>query len=147
MTQCVDAAESDEVEEAVAGHGGRVLAIPPLPDEVAAARGKRESPVPERREVDDAADDRGGARDWRSGGEAPTQPAGAGVERVEVVVVGADQHEPPPHGGRGVDVAAGAELPEDGAGPRRERVDVAVERADEDASARDRGRGVEVAEP
>src|SRR5436190_18650340 len=146
MTQCVDAAQADEVENASAGHGGRVLAVPPLTDEVAAPRGERERPVPEGREVDDAADDGGGARDRRARREAPAQRAGVAVEGIEAVVVRADQDEPSPDGGRRVHVAAGAESPEDAAGRGRECVDVAVERADEDASAGDGSGRVEVAE-
>src|SRR5436190_15233011 len=147
MTQCVDAAQADEVENASAGHGGRVLAVPPLTDEVAATRGERVGPVAEGREVDDAADDGGGARDRRARREAPAQRAGAAVERIEVVVVRPDQDVSPPDGGRGVDVAAGPEPPQDVAGPGRERVDVAVERADEDASTGDGGGRIEIAEP
>src|ERR1700719_1070875 len=93
-----------------------------------AAGRERVRPVRERREVDDAGDDGGGARDRRPGGKAPVERPRAAVECVEVVVVGAHEDETAPDGGRGVDVAARAEAPEQVSAPRRERVDVAVHR-------------------
>ena len=68
-------------------------------------------------------------------------------DRVEGVVVGADEDEAVPDGGRGVDVASGPEAPEEGSGPGRERVDVTVERADVDVSGVDGGGRVEVSVP
>src|SRR2546421_11721887 len=101
MMQCVDAAGADEVENASAGHGGRVLAVPPLTDEGAATHGERVGPVAEGREVDDAADDGGGARDRRARREAPAQRAGAAGGGIEVVGVRSDPDAAAPDRGGG----------------------------------------------
>src|SRR5215469_4491749 len=59
----VDPAQADEVEAAVAGDRGRVLPVRPLRTEMAGRGGERVRPVVEAREVDEAVDDRRGARD------------------------------------------------------------------------------------
>ena len=77
--------------------------------------------------------------------EAPALRARARVERVEAVVVGADEDRLVDDRGPGVDVAAGLLAPRDLARRGHERVHAPVGRADVDAPVRDRRRGVEVA--
>src|SRR5205807_9916581 len=109
-------------------------AVWPLGCGVAGTGGERVRVGGERREVDDAVDDRGGAGDRRACREPPAELARPAVEGIELVVVGADQDEAAPDGRRGVDVPAGAETPEQVTIPGRERVDVTVDRTGVDAA-------------
>src|SRR5262249_60533609 len=121
------------------GQGGWVLTVGPLSAGAAAGGEEPGGPVVEAREVADSVDDGGCARDRRARLEGPAERAGAAVERVEDVVVRADEDEAVPDTGRGVDVAPGAEAPQGLPAQGRQRIDPAVERADVHAAGGDGG--------
>ena len=101
-------------------------------------------------EVDDVADDRRRAGDLPARGVRPADCAGAGVECVEVAVVGAEVHRRPEtrrvlNRGGGVDVGAGACRPRELAGLGGEGIHATVGVAHVHAAERDSGRRVELA--
>src|SRR3954451_601244 len=96
-----------QVETLAAADDAGVLAVVVGPQPLAGLRVEREGPLSQRRDVDDAVDDRRGAGDLRAGVELPDLLARRRVERVEVLVVGTDQDELSPDRRRCVDVAAG----------------------------------------
>src|SRR5664279_1133316 len=99
-------------------------------------------------EVDDLADDRGRAGDPAVRVELPANAAGAGVERVEGAVVGAEVDRGAAvgrvrGGGRCVDVGAGLHRPVEAAGEGVVGVDAPVGVAEVDAAVDDGCGGVE----
>src|SRR5438270_1651711 len=101
-------------------------------------------------EVDDVPYYGGRAGDPASGSMAPTNPAGAGVERIEVTVVGALVHggsdaRDVRNGGGGIDVIARPGGPAELACPRRERVHPPIGVAHVHPPVCHRGGGIEVA--
>ena len=134
---------ADEIETALRGDRGRVLARRVAPNQLAVARIEPEGAARQRREVDQAVDHARGAGDLAAGVEPPADVPSGGVERVEGAVIGADQDVPAPNGGRAVDEVAGPVRPAQLAAGGAERVHLSVGRADVDAAVCDRGIGVE----
>src|SRR6266576_4508244 len=141
--QRVELRVADEIQTALRGDRGRVLARWVAPDQLSVARIEPESAAGQRREVDDPVDHARGAGDLAAGVEPPANIPRRGVERVEGAVIGADQDVPAPDGGRAVDEVAGPVRPAELAGGCAEGVHLSVGRADVDAAVGDRGIGVE----
>src|SRR5919206_3032344 len=78
----------------------------------------------------------------RLGRGAPDPAAGAGVERVDVAVVGADEEAVAEERRAALHLVAGLEAPDDAAGARVEGVDLPAPVADVHAPVRDEGRAL-----
>src|SRR5512132_3726280 len=95
----------------VCGHR-RVLPIAELPELLPRFCIEGECTPLQRREVDDAVDDRGRAGDRPAGVEGPADLTGARVESIKTAGVGAGVDRAVPDGGRRVHVAAGGPGPQ-----------------------------------
>ncbi len=98
----------------------------------------------ERREVDEAVQDRRRPHDPARRAEAPAEVTRSRVEGREVPVPGPDEHHVPPDGRGRVDVGPGLASPEQVPGGRPVGIHRPIGVAEEDASVGNRGGGVEV---
>src|SRR5207244_723610 len=105
---------------------GGVLAVVEGPQLAPGARVEPVRVAVERREVDDAVDDRRRAGDLARRLEPPDDRSCRGVEAIEPLAVGAGVDALSPHGRRGVDVAARTGCPLEVTARRAEGIDLAV---------------------